>query len=753
MNKTISKCLSLRTCGVLALSFLIGRVAYSDPASALFTEDFNGDAALIGRNYQAQTFLPVKHGHELPGWTKQGDDMPVHWVEQSPGNWTLMLVANRAEQNIFTQKKGMSVNDKGVVYTVSLDAGPAVYAGLGQETAAGDQIAVELLRPDSTVLKKHIVTPGKWLGKLVLKNHTFTYEGDGTGPLRLRLSPVYTSGVRFFGAIDHIQIFDSAEAAAAAIAARQAVERPAREQMAETALIRRREAHASVTPKFTFAETLAEQEEQLKTNPLMRRFAKSRKRLAADRYRPAYHFVTPESTLNDPTSMVFWQGRWHLFFIAMPPDEFPNPADIMKRWHRTSIGHAVSDDLVHWKDLPYAINPGIESACYSGGLLVEDDRVIAFYPGMGAGQMVAISDDPLLLNWTKQGPVNTRLGDSCIWKEGDTYYGLTGNKSDYIASAWWPQMEIWSTKDLVTWNAMGNFIEDYKTPFTTRNDDGACPDFKPIGDKYFLSFFSHTNGGQYFLGDYNKTTHRFKPYEHGRFNHGKVAPGGVHAASVTSDGRGGLINILNINHGKPSDDWDQMMSVPQHLSLGGGKQLRIEPIEELESLRGEHKRIGKTVLPANEEILLEMINGNTMELKAEIDPKTASMVQLKVLRSPNDEEHTSISFYNYDKTLSYWYYRPGMLCLDGSRSTTRGDVTIRPPEKAAMARGSEPLKLRIFIDRSIVEVFANGKQYLAMRVYPGRADSLGVSLRAQGQDAALKRLDAWQMKAIWPSAD
>ena len=57
-----------------------------------------------------------------------------------------------------------------------------------------------------------------------------------------------------------------------------------------------------------------------------------------------------------------------------------------------------------------------------------------------------------------------------------------------------------------------------------------------------------------------------------------------------------------------------------------------------------------------------------------------------------------------------------------------------------MRRGSDPLKLRIFIDRSIVEVFANNKQYLAMRVYPERGDSLGVSLRAQGQDAVLKHL-------------
>ena len=65
----------------------------------------------------------------------------------------------------------------------------------------------------------------------------------------------------------------------------------------------------------------------------------------------------------------------------------------------------------------------------------------------------------------------------------------------------------------------------------------------------------------------------------------------------------------------------------------------------------------------------------------------------------------------------------------------------------------EPLKLRVFIDRSVVEVFVNGRQYLAMRVYPGRQDSVGVSVHAQGQDAVLKSLDAWQMQSIWPQSE
>jgi beta-fructofuranosidase len=491
----------------------------------------------------------------------------------------------------------------------------------------------------------------------------------------------------------------------------------------------------SPVPRQSFSQTLAEQEKELKTNALMLRFAESRKKLAADRYRPAYHFVSPESQLNDPNGLCFWQGRWHLFYQGYPPDEFPEPAGIPSR--RQHWGHAVSDDLVRWRDLPYAIYPGIERMCFSGSTVVEEKRVVAFYPGIAAGQMVAVSKDPLLLNWEKIGgnPVRSPAGDSCIWKEGDTYFGLVG--ADCLVSS----------KDLSTWAVHGAFLEGNPFPL---GDAGACPNFVPIGNKHLLLSFSHTTGGQYLLGDYDRQRHRFKPYAHGRFNHGTVSPGGVHAPSAAADGKGGVVNILNINDGKPSPEWDQIMSLAQHLTLGPDSQLRIAPVEAIATLRAGHEHVGETVLPANKEIVLESIKGNTLELDAAIDPKESRWVQLNVLRSPNAEEQTSITFYNFDRKLSIWYHTQGVVCLDGSRSSTLPDVWPRPPERAVMKRGAETLKLRVFVDRSVVEVFVNGKLYLAMRVYSGRRDSLGVSLRAQGQDAVLKSLDAWQVQSIWP---
>ena len=123
-------------------------------------------------------------------------------------------------------------------------------------------------------------------------------------------------------------------------------------------------------------------------------------------------------------------------------------------------------------------------------------------------------------------------------------------------------------------------------------------------------------------------------------------------------------------------------------------------------------------------------------------------VELNVLRSPGGREVTRILCMR-----DRGYRRGGMPCvvsLDTSRSSLAADVRLRPPETAQVELGrQEPLELRVFVDRSVVEVFVNGRQCIAARVYPEHEDSIGVSFRAQGREATLTSLDAWQMKSIW----
>ena len=58
----------------------------------------------------------------------------------------------------------------------------------------------------------------------------------------------------------------------------------------------------------------------------------------------------------------------------------------------------------------------------------------------------------------------------------------------------------------------------------------------------------------------------------------------------------------------------------------------------------------------------------------------------------------------------------------------------------------EPLELRVFLDRSVLEVFANGRQCLTQRIYPEGDDSLGTVLFSKG-GRAVATIEAWDMAA------
>ena len=511
--------------------------------------------------------------------------------------------------------------------------------------------------------------------------------------------------------------------------------------------------YTSPVPHYTFPGTLAEQEAQLATNPLMQRLIEARKKISSDPHRPIYHYVNPEHTLNDPNGLCFWNGSWHLFYQAYPPE------DPRQHW-----GHAISDDLIHWRDLPYAIYPHPERCCFSGATLVEEDRVIAIYHGTEVGNMVAVSSDPLLLNWEKVTgeavipmadpdgtPKPYRVFDPCIWKKGDFYYSLSGGTlPNGPANRRLRANFLLRSPDLATWEYLHPFVEDDR--FTLVGDDGACPYFWPIGDRYILPFFSHMSGGQYLLGDYDEERDKFVVTSHGLFNFGPSVPSGVHAPSATPDGRD-VICIFNMNSGKPTQGWNQIMTLPRRLSLTARNELGIQPAGDIESLRLDHQHIDAMPLPANREIVLENIRGNAMEIVAQIDPANAPMVELNVLRSPDKEEYTRIAFFrdrglrNPDSTIDG---RDSLITIDNSYSSILPDVLSRAPETAPVFIASdELLDLRVFIDKSVVEVFINGKQCVAVRVYPSREDSIGVSLRSQGRDSQLKSLDAWQMQNIY----
>ena len=130
-----------------------------------------------------------------------------------------------------------------------------------------------------------------------------------------------------------------------------------------------------------------------------------------------------------------------------------------------------------------------------------------------------------------------------------------------------------------------------------------------------------------------------------------------------------------------------------------------------------------------------------LEIIAEFEPGDARQVGLKVRCSPQGEEET---FIYYDVPTQQLIVDRERASLDPQteRTIRQGTVLLGP---------GESLKLHVFLDRSVVEVFANGGRCLTNRVYPSRADSLGVVAVAQGGTARLTALESWGMASIWES--
>ncbi|MBN1623748.1 MAG: glycoside hydrolase family 32 protein [Clostridia bacterium] len=506
----------------------------------------------------------------------------------------------------------------------------------------------------------------------------------------------------------------------------------------------------SPVPRETYGKDFEEQIIQLQSSGLLQRFAQSRKVLETDPHRPIYHATSPECAMHDANGLCFYKGYWHLFYQAYPP-EYPK-----QHW-----GHIFSKDLIHWKDLPYALYPGPEQACFSGAAFAEENRVIAMYHGTTIGNMVAVSEDDLLLNWEKltgkavididsQGQ-EYQVFDPCIWEKDGNYYSLSGGYLPY-GSPWKYRAAdfLFKSKDLINWQYLHQFVEG--DIFTMPGDDGACPYFWPIGhDKYIMLFFSHMSGGQALVGTYDKERDKFIVNKHIKANHGVLHEGGVHAPSACPDGNGGVIVIHNVNTGKKDSVMKSTMTLPRKLSIEN-EEMKIEPTGNYESLRCNHRHVDGFVMPPGTEFEFEGIRGNAVEIIAEFDATDSNMLEIDVLKS--DNETTRLRYY-HKRGYNRAYRRKEMdivdsvFEIDSTGSTTNKDIFTRPIESMQVhVKDGESLRLHIFIDKSIIEVFVNYKDCACVRVYPENPQSTGISITAKGKPVTLQSLDIWDMKKI-----
>ena len=479
--------------------------------------------------------------------------------------------------------------------------------------------------------------------------------------------------------------------------------------------------------------------------------------LAADPWRPAYHYQPPSKWMNDPNGTIYWKGRYHLFYQHNPDGP----------WHgNIHWGHASSEDLVHWTDHPIALAPDPDGPdrmdCYSGAAFVNADGVPThIYHGVPDGICLATSTDDMLINWEKH-PANPVIPDRlpgaefvvtgapCGWVEDGVYYAVMGSSHESPDATY-----LFSSTDMAHWRYRHPFYVGGK--FTHPGEDCAVPDFFMLDGKAVLSFASHARGAQFYIGSY--TDQRFTPERHKRLAFAESRRTGAYCEGLTLlDDRGrriifGRISEARFGYALVAAGWAGICALPLVLSLSEDQELLFDPVPELEVLRSDHLSLREVQIPAGGDVRLDIF-GDSLELRTVLEWDDAEEVGLKVRCSPDGEEETLVRFNTNPgrSHISRGSVAPMReLILDVSRSSLSPDVSNRESQRCAFeVPYGNPVELRIFVDRSVVEVIADRRHYAGKRIYPTRPDSVEVRAYARGGRAALRSFDAWRMNAVWP---
>ena len=483
-------------------------------------------------------------------------------------------------------------------------------------------------------------------------------------------------------------------------------------------------------------------------------------KLQNDPLRPRYHFAAPWGWINDPNGLIFWKGRYHLFYQFNP---------VASYWNHIQWGHASSLDLVHWTHHPIALapEPGQPdwNGCYSGCAVVNHGVPTLVYLGVPGGICIATSTDDELIHWVKypQNPViawpkpeekkDYKTFDPSVWRNDDNWYAISG-WGRCFARPDEPEGDtafLFKSPDLVHWEYLHPFYQSDRR-WTDADEDCAVPDFIPLGGKHVLLFASHKRGAQYYVGRYQAD--RFEIEYHGRLNW----PGGqLIAPNTMLDDNGRRIFFGWVNEGRDQDThraagWAGVMTIPRVLALAtDGKEplLRMSPVPEIESLRLNHRRQAGITLDADSQKTIAGIRGDSLELQLEMTSPGSGQFGLILRASPDGAEQTRLFYDAGAKQFKIDGSKAGLVLPERPRvpflpeEEKKIQVQAAPFELSA----GEPLRLRVFLDRSIVEVFVNGRQSLTQRIYPTRSDSLDVRVFSNGGRTKVNYIEAWEMAA------
>jgi len=471
---------------------------------------------------------------------------------------------------------------------------------------------------------------------------------------------------------------------------------------------------------------------------------------AADWLRPQYHFLPPANWLNDPNGLIQWRGRYHLFYQHNP---------FAAAHGQIHWGHAVSDDLARWQDLPVALapSPGGPDAlgCWSGCAAVDDaGRPFILYTGLSdAGQRpcLAFGDDDLVA-WEKYPgnpviaeppPGMDTLGfrDHSLWREGGAWYQLIGSGTAEQGG----MALLYRSDDLRGWEYLHPITDGRERQRFELNSGQIweCPSFFPLGDTHALIISVWDRAALHysaiFTGRYEEL--RFAPTSLTKLDYGDRH---FYAPQTMLDDRGRRLMWGWIAEGRTREaqaraGWSGVMSLPRQLSLDAAGRVCQAFVPELVSLRCSPAPDAQAALGPDAAQPLPLANGRAVEIELELPAAESGRAGVRVLASPCGREATEI----------YVDWGERRLVVERGRSSL-DEAAERFAQSAPLpAAGRDPLTLRIFVDHSVIEIIADEQTALTTRVYPTRPDSELASVFTRGGAAQVAACRAWQLASIW----
>ena len=431
-----------------------------------------------------------------------------------------------------------------------------------------------------------------------------------------------------------------------------------------------------------------------------------------ERYRPQFHFTPAKGWMNDPNGLVFFDGEYHLFF-QHKPDRTTGGPDM-------SWGHAVSPDLVHWAELPIALAPDERGYIWSGSAVV-DRRNTSGLGSAGAPPLVAMytaAKDPFAQciasstdrgrTWAKfaSNPVIPHLANEnrdphLVWYEPTRRWVVVLYKDVDDTFC------LFDSPDLKRWTELQEFRV---------RGCGECPDFFPLavdGDAAKGRWVFTAANGRYLVGTFDG--HTFKPEQGVRqVDYGR----NYYAVQTYSDAPDGRrIQVAWMRGGRyPRMPFNQQMSFPAELTLHGtsdGPRLFRWPVREIEGLHGKEHRWSD--VPVSGAMPLTGVDGELFDVTADIDVGDAAEVGLVVRGEP-------VTYAVKDQKLTALGTAP-LPIVDGH------------------------LSLRLLVDRTSIETFADGGRVSLTSCFLPRAD--GLSVFAHGGTARVRSLVVTELRSAW----